>query len=271
MYSIGDYAFKYNKKLEKVTFNESLHEIGRYAFSHCTNLKDIEIPKSVNDIGWNAFQYCTNLTYVNMSSLQSIEAGTFYGCTNLETITIKATRIGIGAFGWCYNLKTILCTPQEPPLAVDGYGYFYTEDTDIVFPHTDKNKCVLYIPKGSGSAYKKAAIWKNFTNIVENAIPVTMSCGDTLQLNSASVVGENVLWSASYNNVSSNGVVIATKVGTDTIKATNRDGYVTNFVVKVKKGKPKITWEQTFDTLHVYEEVVLNATATLGQTVVSLL
>jgi hypothetical protein len=40
-----------------------------------------------------------------------------------------------------------------------------------VFASINKNKCTLYVPKGTVSAYREATGWSSFTHIEE--IPVT--------------------------------------------------------------------------------------------------
>ena len=62
--SIGNYAFRYCKKLISVTISNSVASIGSNAFSRCIGLTSITIPNSVTSIGENAFNDCTGLTSI---------------------------------------------------------------------------------------------------------------------------------------------------------------------------------------------------------------
>src|SRR5699024_7810278 len=59
--SIGNNAFKNNKKLKKVTIAGSVTSIGNAAFRNCGKLKKIVIPAKVEKIGKKAFYNCKNL------------------------------------------------------------------------------------------------------------------------------------------------------------------------------------------------------------------
>ena len=66
--SIGGYAFRECKNLQKVTFTEGsqLREIGEHAFSW-TGLTEVQIPASVQSIGAYAFDECRNLQRVTIA------------------------------------------------------------------------------------------------------------------------------------------------------------------------------------------------------------
>ena len=107
--TIETYAFRYCSKLASVTFGDGsqavstyslrsrntgsqLESIGNYAFGNCTSLKSIVIPDSVT----------------------SIASGTFYGCNNLESITLPF----VGG-----SIKTENDTYQYP------FGYIFGSTT----------------------------------------------------------------------------------------------------------------------------------------------
>lgn len=52
---IGDDAFYYDRKLEKVTMCEGIETIGEYAFASCPKLTEVVIPSTVKTIGYKAF------------------------------------------------------------------------------------------------------------------------------------------------------------------------------------------------------------------------
>ena len=133
--SIGDYAFYNSNSLTEfiIPENSQLSSIGSEAFSYCSNLSDIILPESVTSIGNDAFYgtawydnqpdgivYINNVLY-NYKGVMSegtsidIKEGTvsvnsFYGCSNLVSITIpeSVTSIGNGAFWGCSSLRLVI-------------------------------------------------------------------------------------------------------------------------------------------------------------------
>ena len=140
------YTFSGCISLESITIPDSVTEIGNGAFGGCTSLKSITIPNRVTSIGIGAFNDCASLTEINVTTgnqnyisangvlynkdktaiicypagkkdknytitdgAMSIGYRTFYGCTNLTSITIPngVTSIGSSAFENCTSLASI--------------------------------------------------------------------------------------------------------------------------------------------------------------------
>ena len=137
-----------------------METIGSCAFRECSSLQSITIPNSVTSIGPNPFVLCGNLQFIKVSdengnyssdtngivynknftsiicyptgiqstsfvipsTVTSIGDYTFYGCNNLETITIGegVTTIGYGAFFSCTSLKRIYFYGKTPPSCHTG-------------------------------------------------------------------------------------------------------------------------------------------------------
>ena len=138
--SIGEYAFCVCTNLQTVTFesDSQLQSIGELAFDRCTSLTSITIPSTVTSIGNSAFWGCSSLqmvtfeadsqlqnidyeafyccsslqtvTFEGDSQLQSIAEDAFHGCSSLQEITIPTSvaSIGVGAFGDCDALKSVI-------------------------------------------------------------------------------------------------------------------------------------------------------------------
>lgn len=122
-------------KLERVILPPNILSIGDGAFMSCPLLKTVVIPESVTYIEMSAFGHCTSLTDI--------------------TIPSKVTSIGSGAFMLC-PLQTIHSKNPNPPVGVGG-----------VFDPKIYSTCILYVPKGSKSAYQSKEYWSRFKNIVE--------------------------------------------------------------------------------------------------------
>lgn len=109
------YVDKGRKSGPTVELRDGTKSISSWAFSDNEDLVSIIIPSSVNEIGGTGL-------------------GTFQGCSNLISVTIK----------------------REWPISIND---------DWEFP--DRNNATLYVPKGCKSVYKGADFWKDFKEIVE--------------------------------------------------------------------------------------------------------
>ena len=107
--------------------------IGNYAFRE-SSLSSVTIPNSVTSIGNYAFRDCSGLKSVTLPS--------------------SVTFIGEGAFSGCIFLTSVTALMPNP-----------VEINKNVF--SNRTNATLYVPKGSKSAYQKAAYWKDFGSIVE--------------------------------------------------------------------------------------------------------
>ena len=109
-----------------------------------------------------AFARCSSFTSVTIpNSVTSIRAFAFENCSGLTSITISnsVTSIGNYAFNGCSGITSIICEATTPPTCSNS-------------SYENVNKSIpLYVPANSIDAYKKASVWKEFTNI--QAIPDT--------------------------------------------------------------------------------------------------
>ena len=155
---IRGYAFRYCRSLTSVTIGNSVTSIGYNAFEDCTSLTTITIPNSVTEIGGSAFDDCSSLkTIIIPDSVTEIGGGAFYGCQSLIKAVIGSgvKNIGSSAFKNCIFLNEIICKPTTPPTG--GSNMFKSIGTSAK----------IYVPVGSGDAYKAANYWSDYASIIE--------------------------------------------------------------------------------------------------------
>lgn len=133
------YECSSSQSIQRVTFlTDKVTELPEYAFFSCTNLSIIQLP----------------------SKLEVMRSCAIMGSQKLKTITLPATLRYVGGQGLDNpNLETIYAQPTTPPATEENHSYF---DSNVLL------NCKLYVPKGSGEAYKQANIWKDFLNIIED-------------------------------------------------------------------------------------------------------
>ena len=116
--------------LNEFAIPASVSAINAYAFRNCTALPDISFPATLTKLGGEAFRNCTSLTEVTIpATITAMDAnvfwnsgvvkaevlcpvmgqGTFYQCSNLESVNIHegVETIGLGAFHGCTKLPAV--------------------------------------------------------------------------------------------------------------------------------------------------------------------
>lgn len=128
-----NYRFEGVSSIRKVVIGEGVKVIGDSAFSGNFKLSELSLPNTLESIGISAFSSCNDLeVLVIPSSVKTLNERAFSGC-NLSSVTI------------------------EIPIPVNiSQDVFY-----------NYNKAILYVPKGSKTAYQSANYWKDFKEIVE--------------------------------------------------------------------------------------------------------
>ena len=167
--SIGDYAFRGCRDLTSVMTPNSVTSIGLGAFEYCSGLENIYVdPENTNYSSIDGILYSKDATSIikvpatknNVTipnSVTSIGNYAFEGCRDLSSVTIpnSVTYIGWGVFDNCDNLKTIYMQCEVP-----------IKCSSICDDYTLK-EAILYVPKGTKTAYEKVDPWRNFWNIEE--------------------------------------------------------------------------------------------------------
>lgn len=137
------HLYKDGKEITDLVIPSTVTSIGGYAFYKCSGLKSIVIPNGVTTIGVSAFYGCSGLTTITIPE-------------SVTSIGETGEYLGSGVFSGCDKLTSILSLNSTPPTSKEGR-----------LISLNYENCVVWVPKGSAAAYKKATGWKDFKNIKE--------------------------------------------------------------------------------------------------------
>ncbi|MBQ4244262.1 MAG: leucine-rich repeat domain-containing protein, partial [Clostridia bacterium] len=91
--TIGVNAFYGCKNLSSIDIPQGVTTIGNYAFQDCQNLESVVIPDNVTTLGTYAFRNCTNLQSAVIGANVPSLNGTFASCGNLESVTFSSNSV----------------------------------------------------------------------------------------------------------------------------------------------------------------------------------
>ena len=118
--TIGNNAFE-DTAIESIVIPERVTSIGRAAFHGCNNLTEAIINAQITSLDAFEFRFNTNLRSFEMSStIESIPAGMFWGCSALSNVVINSGKIAIiddNTFNECSALESIVL-----PYALEEIG-----------------------------------------------------------------------------------------------------------------------------------------------------
>lgn len=131
--AVGDNAFSYNARLEGVVVSDKLQSIGAYAFSGCTSLKTVTINADKVKYGPYVFAGCTSLVNASMNA-NVIPEGAYYGCVNLESVSIgkDVSYIGELAFAGTKMNKFTVGGNSAYKVSSDGRFLLTSDGTTIL-------------------------------------------------------------------------------------------------------------------------------------------
>ncbi len=179
---IGDSAFEKCTRLSSIIIPDNVTTIRTYAFGDCDNLVNVILPskltavttafygcdnlisvdmsncKALEELG-SAFQECIKLIYVIFpNNLVEIDANTFSGCKQLETITIPSNVkfIGWDVFRYCVNLTSIIFEdPNNWYKSTSSYSSTYNDADIIDLSNSTMNATYFKSTYRSHNWYKK--------------------------------------------------------------------------------------------------------------------
>ena len=134
---IGEDAFYYCEKLEKIWIPYQVTTIGRNAFWCCYNLKDLTLGSGLTYIGDQAFRETAVTEVVIPDKVTTLGSMAFYCCDNLKSVTLgkSMTEVPNYAFGECYALTEV--TIPEGVTQIRGASFQNCKALpEVTFPAT---------------------------------------------------------------------------------------------------------------------------------------
>lgn len=184
---ISSETFASASSLVSISIPDTVNTIGSSAFYGC-GLTSVTIPDSVTSIGAGAFLNCRNLSSATISNgLTSLPNRLFEGCYNLVNVRIPSgtTSIGDTAFGACSRLTEVTLPSSVTYIGHSAFGSTSLTNLTVLattppdlwgdtsFGNTpiSRGNGVIYVPCESVYAYKLAAWWSNYADIIQGIPP----------------------------------------------------------------------------------------------------
>lgn len=201
---IGERAFAVNRNITSVDFSNcsKLVVIDKGIFDGC-NVKSVDFTNCLllNTITPNAFGKSLEEYVIDNGFYKSIDGVLFNAETNTllnypsgkkdESYEVPSSVVSINdnAFEGNSNLKKLVIPSSVKSIGCQDLGFlklYMQSPTPIALSGEISNegeRMPIYVPKGSGEAYRNAPIWKNYVIIEEGADPIsiTLSAAGTLQ------------------------------------------------------------------------------------------
>lgn len=134
--------------LTRAVFANNSAPVPYRMFYNCFSLKTVVLSNALTSISQTAFLGCMSLCGISLpNSVTTLNTGCFSSCYSLISMVIPSsvTDIGSSVFEYCYGIRAIHFSSSTPPTAAaDAFSNL-------------PNKCRIYVPTGSLSAYTSAA------------------------------------------------------------------------------------------------------------------
>lgn len=180
--TIGEAAFYGCVQLQGVTIPDAVSHVGLWAFAECRSLKSARVGAAVAQLGEGAFSFCDSLSQIVVDSrnagyrtadgvvlssdgrivvavpgaigpsyqipatVDSIGAQAFYGCVQLQTVSLPAglASIGNNPFIFCDALKEISVDHANSGYSsTDGVLYDKQQQELVYFPNAKEGAFTL--------------------------------------------------------------------------------------------------------------------------------
>lgn len=162
---IGTQAFA-QSSLESITIPDKIEALGTQAFYKCKNLKSFKAGSGLKELGTRTFRECDSLTNVELNEgLIDIGQDAFISCLQLTQITLPSTITALHKKCFYGCPLTKINAKMVKPVALAAANNNFGTDAGPIY-----SSCALYVPEESLNAYKSAAVWKEFSNILTSRV-----------------------------------------------------------------------------------------------------
>jgi hypothetical protein len=153
---IDEYTFSGCSSLESVIIPKGVTTVGYYAFANCYGLASVTIPTTVTSLAYYAFESCYHI-----SSLTLIGEGEWQGGTIMiqRPVELHINSQITGVKGMYIKPSHVYCAAMTPPVC-DSNSFTDYSGT-------------LHVPASALATYQAAPYWKNFLNIIGDAVEAT--------------------------------------------------------------------------------------------------
>lgn len=136
---LGKVVYKYRGKQKSIVLPENVSILGSYSFRN-TGIKEIDLSR-IENIEEGCFFGCKKLFVVKNYANSNINSFVFYDCSSLYNLDIKITKTGKYAFYNCFELKEVIVYNAE-----FGTGTFENCNslTTVTGSITIAEKCAFY-------------------------------------------------------------------------------------------------------------------------------
>ena len=142
--------------LQFVTIPNGVEAIGDSCFSNCSGLRLAILPNTVKSLGSNCLYACNSLQFANIPIGVTSMANSnscFGGCYSLRSLVVpKNVTEFKGLVSYSTVIEKLYMKPTTPP-TISG--------TSVI---SNNANLVIYVPRGSLSAYQNATNWSSFSS-----------------------------------------------------------------------------------------------------------
>ena len=149
----------------KIEVPSGITQLKDYAFWGCDKITDVAIPRGVTTIGVMGFANCAGLTEITLTDgITEVKFEAFAGCENLSKINFPESVQSIGdrVLSYCSSLSEIIIKAPNPPQLsgslMDSHMFIGISSSEL--------ERKIFVPKESLQAYKSAAGWANYKDII---------------------------------------------------------------------------------------------------------
>lgn len=176
---LGDGVFS-GSRIVAITLPEGLKAIPPHFAEGAAGLMTIHIPGLVERISENAFTSCQNLSHIDLpEGLREIGREAFLECSSVVDIDLPSTLTNLSIFSLITtesDIDYLICRATTPPeCEIVFESSSQTDPNFATTPFFDNWSNVIplnpfapvYVPSGTGEAYRSAKGWGYFRNIIE--------------------------------------------------------------------------------------------------------